>query len=172
MTIQRCALVLLLLAMSSGIHAMDSYSTVSAAYRCDSKGGMTLIATKDDFSARRSKPDKDGYLHAWLGSQTFRCKGGTSAVVVVQPPQPKGACGGAGRVVVTDITFPGGQKHHVLYEFNKECVYSDYITRMKITRSGSHYSVESCSERNRFNKEAFIGCTTTTPEALPEQPQP
>ncbi len=130
---------------------------------------MTIIATTGDFSRSSPGPDKDGYQHAQTGRQTFRCEGGPSVSVEVLPPQATAACGADGRVVVTDITFPGGRRGTELIEFNKRCFFSDYITRIRILKQDSHYSVERCSENNPFNEQAFVGCTTksTANESAP-----
>lgn len=123
---------------------------------------MTIIATTADFSKSASGPDRDGYRHARAGRQTFQCKGGPSVSIVVLPPQATGECGADGRVVITDITSPGGRKGSELIEFNRQCFSSDYITRISIFKQDSNYLVERCSEKNRFNKQAFVGCTTTS----------
>lgn len=123
---------------------------------------MTIIATTVDVSTAVPGLDKDGYQRAQTGRQTFRCKEGPSVSVVVLPPQATGECGADGRVVITDITPPGGRKGTELIEFNKRCFSSDYITRIRIFKQDSRYSVERCSETNRFNKQAFVGCTTTS----------
>lgn len=137
-----------------------SYTSASAAYRCGSDASMTLIATRMD-GATTSITDENGYRHARLGRQTFRCEGGPSATIVVDPPRDKGECGADGRVIITDISLAGQPRSNALIEFNKECVFSDFITTLKITRSPAGYSVERCSVKNRFNPEAFVGCSTT-----------
>jgi hypothetical protein len=130
---------------------------------------MTIIATTADVSTSASGPDKDGYQHAHTGAQTFRCKGGPSVSVEVLPPQATGECGADGRVAITDITFPGGRKSTELIEFNKRCFSSNYITKIRIFKQNSHYSVERCSEKNTFNKQAFVGCTNESAESEPAQ---
>jgi len=163
MTIRSYTLALALLTMSVCVDASETVETsspVSAAYKCGSDTGMTIIAATADFSTSAPGPDKDGYRRARTGRQTFRCKGGPSVSVVVLPPQETGECGADGRVVITDITPPGGRKGTELIEFNRRCFFNDYITRIRIFKQDSHYSIERCSETNRFNKQAFVGCTT------------
>ncbi|WP_419403630.1 hypothetical protein [Stenotrophomonas rhizophila] len=163
MTLRTYPLALALLTTPAFAHASEAWQTsspVSAAYKCGSEGGMTIIAATADFSTSAPGPDKDGYQRARTGRQTFRCKGGPSVSVVVLPPQAIGECGADGRVVITDITPPGGRKGTELIEFNRRCFFNDYITRIRIFKQDSHYSIERCSETNRFNKQAFVGCTT------------
>lgn len=128
---------------------------------------MTIIATTADLSG--TGLDSDGYRHAQTGRQTFRCKGGPSVSVLVLPPQASGECGADGRVVITDITLPGGRKGTELIEFNKRCFSSNYITKIRIFKQNSHYSVERCSEKNTFNKQAFVGCTNEAAASEPAQ---
>jgi hypothetical protein len=169
MTLRTYPLALALLTTPAFAHASEAWQTsspVSAAYKCGSEGGMTIIAATADFSTSAPGPDKDGYQRARTGRQTFRCKGGPSVSVVVLPPQATGECGADGRVVITDITPPGGGKGTELIEFNRRCFFNDYITRIRIFKQDSHYSIERCSETNRFNKQAFVGCTTTSLSAV------
>ncbi|MGY8563866.1 hypothetical protein L0938_10625 [Paracidovorax citrulli] len=169
MTLETYLLALALLPTAAFAHASEAWQTsspVSAAYKCGSEGGMTIIAATADFSAPAPGPQKDGYQRARTGRQTFRCKGGPSVSVVVLPPQATGECGADGRVVITDITPPGGRKGTELIEFNRRCFFNDYITRIRIFKQESHYSIERCSETNRFNKQAFVGCTTTSLSAV------
>jgi len=165
MTLRTYLLALALLTTGAFAHASEAWQTssaVSAAYRCGSEGDMTIIAATADFSTSAPGPDKDGYQRARTGRQTFRCKGGPSVSVVVLPPQATGECGADGRVAITDITPPGGRRGTELIEFNRRCFSSDYITKIRILKQDSRYSVERCSEENRFNKQAFVGCTTTS----------
>lgn len=113
MTLRTYPLALALLATAVCAHASESGQTsspVSAAYKCGSDAGMTIIATTVDVSTAVPGLDKDGYQRAQTGRQTFRCKEGPSVSVVVLPPQATGECGADGRVVITDITPPGGRK--------------------------------------------------------------
>lgn len=71
-------------------------------------------------------------------------------------------CAGEGRVIITDISVADWPPYGRLIEFNKECFFNDYITRVTIRRAEGSYSVESCSVASRTNKEARIGCTTDT----------
>jgi len=165
MTLRTYPLALVLLTTAICAHASEAGQTsspVSAAYKCGSDAGMTIIATRVDVSTSPPGPDKDGYQRARVGRQTFRCKGGPSVSVVVLPPQATGECGADGRVAITDITPPGGRRGTELIEFNRQCLSSDYITKIRILKQDSRYSVERCSEENRFNKQAFVGCTTTS----------
>lgn len=158
-------LALALLTMAVCAHASEARRTSSqpsAAYTCEGDADMTIIATTVDFALSAPGPDKDGYRHAHTGRQTFRCEGGPDVAVEVLPPQATGECGGDGRVVITDITFPGWRKGTELIEFNKQCFFSDYVTKLKILKHNSHYSVERCSAKNKLNKQAFVGCTTTS----------
>ncbi|WP_315385682.1 hypothetical protein [uncultured Stenotrophomonas sp.] len=164
MTIRTYPLALALLIMAVCAHASEASRTSSppsAAYKCEGDANMTIIATTADFSLSAPGPDKDGYRHAHSGKQTFRCEGGPDVSVEVLPPRATGECGGDGGVVITDITFPGWRKGSELIEFNKQCFFSDYITKLKILKHDSHYSVERCSAKNKLNKQAFVGCTTT-----------
>lgn len=173
MTIRTYWLTLALLMTAVCTHASDAgpaTSQPSAAYRCEGNAHMTVIATTADFSSSVRRPDKDGYQHAQAGRQTFRCEGGPEVSVEVLPPQATGECGGDGRVIITDITFPGWRKGTELIEFNKRCFFSDYITKLEITRHDKHYSVKRCSDRNMLNKQAFIGCTTTSMAKEPATP--
>jgi len=158
-------LALAFLTSAACVHASEAGRTsasASAAYKCDSDAGMSIIATTTDFATPAAGPDQHGYQQARTGRQTFRCEGGPTVSVEVSPPQSTGECGGDGRVVITDITYPGWRTGTELIEFNKRCFFSDYITKVIISRQDSHYSVERCSERNALNKQAFIGCTTTS----------
>lgn len=172
MTIRNHPLALALLSLAVCAHATDvgrASPQASAAYTCDADANMTIIATTADFSTTAPGPDKDDYQHARMGRQTFRCEGGPEVSVQVLPPQATGECGADGQVIITDITFPGGRKGTELIEFNKRCFFSDYITKLKIPKQGSDYSVERCSETNTLNKQAFVGCTgsSTAMEAAP-----
>lgn len=159
-------LALLTVAMSAnGSEAGQTRSPVSAAYKCGSDAGMTIIATTADLSGPGL--DSDGYRHAQTGRQTFRCKGGPSVSVLVLPPQASGECGADGRVVITDITLPGQRKGTELIEFNKRCFFSDYITKVRIYKRDSYYSVERCSEKNTLNRKALVGCTNESAASEP-----
>ncbi len=175
MTIRTYWLTLALSMTAVCAHGSSPRPTVSqpsAAYRCEGNAHMTIIATTADLSTTAPGPDKDGYQHAHEGRQTFRCKGGPEVSVEVMPPQATGECGGDGKVVITNITFPGWRKGAELIEFNKRCFFSDYITKLEITRQDSHYSVKRCSGKNRLNKQAFVGCTTTSTVREPAPPPP
>ncbi|WP_448142220.1 hypothetical protein [Stenotrophomonas bentonitica] len=163
MTIKSFLAMLAPLTVAMCAHASEDGQTsppVSAAYKCGSDASMTIIAATADLSTSAPGRDKEGYQHAQTGRQTFRCKGGPSVSVVVLPPQATGECGADGRVAITDITPPGGRKGTELIEFNRQCLSSDYITTIRIFKQNSHYSIERCSEKNMFNKQAFVGCTT------------
>lgn len=128
----------------------------SAAYACGEDSSLIIIAA----DAGAAPPA--GYRAAHTGPQTLRCGKHVSATLNVVPPQERGECAGAGRVIITDISVTGWPRYGRLIEFNKECVHSDFITRVTIGREKASYSVESCFVANRFNKKARIGCTTDT----------
>lgn len=67
MTIRTYTLALALLTMSVCVDASEAVETsspVSAAYKCGSEGGMTIIAATADFSTSAPGPAKDGYQRA------------------------------------------------------------------------------------------------------------
>ena len=128
----------------------------SAAYACGEDSSLIIIAA----DAGAAPPA--GYRAARTGPQTLRCGKHVSATLNVVPPQEKGMCAGEGRVIITDISVADWPPYGRLIEFNKECFFNDYITRVTIRRAEGSYSVESCFAANRLNKEARIGCTTDT----------
>ncbi|WP_313457383.1 hypothetical protein [Stenotrophomonas sp.] len=128
----------------------------SAAYACGDDSSLIIIA------ADAGAIPPAGYRAAQTGPQALRCGKQVSATLNVVPPQEKGMCAGTGRVVITDISVADWPPYGRLIEFNKECFFSDFITRVTIRPAKASYSVESCSVASRTNKKARIGCTTDT----------
>jgi hypothetical protein len=145
-----------LMLLSASTARADEPPARSAAYACGGDASLTIIA------ADEGATPPAGFQLASKGPQTIRCGAEVSATLNVVPPQEKGMCTGAGRVIITDISIAGWPSDNRLIEFNKECFFDDFITRVTIRRADATYSVESCAVASRLNKEARIGCTTDT----------